>query len=99
MSWTNWPRADPISFGPNEDSKEAIANWQRILDHGSGDRGAYLRFLAPYICIVTRAGIEKRRGRSVRFQDGTLGAINSDSKPFFHRFLLVFHGYEGYENS
>ena len=53
----------------------------------------------PRRCIVTRAGIKKHLGQSVRFQDGTLGAINFDSKPFFHRFSLIFHGYEGYGKS
>jgi hypothetical protein len=31
------------------------------------DRGAYLRVLVPQCCVVTRAAIEKRLGRSFRF--------------------------------
>jgi toluene monooxygenase system protein D len=43
------------------------------------DRGAYLRVLAPRRCIVTRAGIEKHLGRSVRFP-GELETVMSAFK-------------------
>lgn len=31
------------------------------------DRGGYLRVLVPHRCVLTRSGIEKHLGRSVRF--------------------------------
>jgi toluene monooxygenase system protein D len=43
------------------------------------DRGAYLRVLTPRRCIVTRAGIEKHLGRSVRFP-GELETVMSAFK-------------------
>ena len=74
-----------------------IANWQRLPGHGSGDR-AISEFLLPQMHRHSRWNREAPWG-SVHFQDGTLGAINFDSKLFFHRFSLIFLGYEGYENS
>src|SRR5262245_1849594 len=43
------------------------------------DRGAYFRVLAPDRCIVTRAGIEERLGRAVRFP-GELETVMSAFK-------------------
>jgi toluene monooxygenase system protein D len=43
------------------------------------DRGAYLRVLAPQICIVTRVSIEKHLGRPVRFP-GELETVMSAFK-------------------
>jgi toluene monooxygenase system protein D len=43
------------------------------------DRGAYLRVLAPNICIVSRVGIEKHLGRPVRFP-GELETVMSAFK-------------------
>jgi len=43
------------------------------------DRGAYLRVLVPDRCIVTRAGIVERLGRSVRFP-GELETVMSAFK-------------------
>jgi MmoB/DmpM family len=43
------------------------------------DRGAYLRVLVPQCCVVTRAAIEKRLGRSFRFP-GELETVMSAFK-------------------
>jgi toluene monooxygenase system protein D len=43
------------------------------------DRGAYLRILAPRICMVTRVSIEKHLGRPVRFP-GELETVMSAFK-------------------
>jgi len=55
-----------------------------------------LRFVGRVIWREPVLGIGMN---SPAFQDGPLGEINFDSKLFFHRFSLIFHGYEGYENS
>jgi toluene monooxygenase system protein D len=43
------------------------------------DRGGYLRVLVPHRCVVTRSGIEKHLGRSVRFP-GELETVMSAFK-------------------
>jgi toluene monooxygenase system protein D len=43
------------------------------------DRGAYLRVLAPRLCVVTRLSIEKHLGRQVRFP-GELETVMSAFK-------------------
>jgi toluene monooxygenase system protein D len=43
------------------------------------DRGAYLRVLVPRRCLVTRAAIERRLGRSFRFP-GELEVVMSGFK-------------------
>lgn len=90
MSWTNWPPADPISCGPNEDSRKQLRTGSGFLATEAGIVVLICEFLlltyASLLALESRSTLgdqfafrREHLARSISIQSN----FSTDSRSFF----------------